>query len=446
MTISAQLPDGRTLEFPDGTSTSVIQRTVRQQLGIDGQQPSAVEQQPQVARGRILPFTRNLETGELEFDITAGLTGAIIEAVTLPARVTRGEVDVSTEEGIRRNIGEVIGLAGLTNPATIRGAGRIMPPRPDRPSITVPTIDQLTVAKNIAYRQASDAGVFIRAERFTDFGTQLREILAKEGFRRRLEPRIQGGIDEIDDILAGGTISFDDLDGLRKVWRRIGESNVKSERRLAQIAIEQIDEFVKNLTQSDTTGGDLGTARKALFQARNLYRRAAKGQDIQNLLERAELKAAQFSQSGAENAIRSEFRQLALNERRLRGFTKEEREAIRAVARGGPLNNFFRLVGKLSPTGPVPFGASVGGGFLIGGPVGAIVTPAVGFAARRAATIGTRRAGIRAGELVRRGGPLPSRTAALGRGLVSPGLSIAAGAATIQSLGASPFQGDPLGP
>ena len=47
-------------------------------------------------------------------------------------------------------------------------------------------------------------------------------------------------------------------------------------------------------------------------------------------------RAAQFSGSGFENALRTEFRNLAQNPKRLRGFSAEEQAAIRRVARGGP--------------------------------------------------------------------------------------------------------------
>ena len=39
MTIQAQLPDGRILEFPDGTDPAIIQATVKKTLGIQEQNP-----------------------------------------------------------------------------------------------------------------------------------------------------------------------------------------------------------------------------------------------------------------------------------------------------------------------------------------------------------------------------------------------------------------------
>src|SRR5690349_14777600 len=45
MTVTAQLADGRTLEFPDGTDPMVVQSTVKKMLG----QPAAPAPAPQLA-------------------------------------------------------------------------------------------------------------------------------------------------------------------------------------------------------------------------------------------------------------------------------------------------------------------------------------------------------------------------------------------------------------
>src|SRR5690606_40869921 len=64
-----------------------------------------------------------------------------------------------------------------------------------------------------------------------------------------------------------------------------------------------------------------------------------------------EVRASQFSGSGLENALRTEFRQLAMNPKRLRRFTQEEQRAIKEVAFGNPTSNTLRQIGKLAPTG-----------------------------------------------------------------------------------------------
>jgi hypothetical protein len=179
--------------------------------------------------------------------------------------------------------------------------------------------------------------------------------------------------------------------------------------------VDEIDDYIDSLSERDVVAGDASKA-KALREARNFYSRAKKAEELDKLVERAELSAPNFSASGMENALRTEFRALAKNDRRLRRFTKEEQEAIRRVAKGGPMENTLRMLGKLAPTGVVSGALSSGAGFVTGGPLGAVALPAAGAAARYAATQMTLRNAAMANELVRRGPltPPPSPFSQLG--------------------------------
>jgi hypothetical protein len=87
-----------------------------------------------------------------------------------------------------------------------------------------------------------------------------------------------------------------------------------------------------------------------------------------------------------EQALRRKLVNLADNPRALRAFTKEEQALIKSTAKGGKGQNFLRLIGKLAPTGVVSSGVSIGGGALVGGPIGAIGLPLTGSLARQGAT------------------------------------------------------------
>jgi hypothetical protein len=121
------------------------------------------------------------------------------------------------------------------------------------------------------------------------------------------------------------------------------------------------------------------------------------------LVDRAGIRAGQFSGSGFENALRTEFRGLALNQKRIRGFTRAERAAIEKVASGGPIANALRFVGKFAPRGVISTAIAAGGGAVIGGPLGAVVFPVIAEIARASATKVTRTAAERASEIARSG-------------------------------------------
>jgi hypothetical protein len=60
MTITANLPDGRTLNFPDGTDPSVIQRTVKSMLGVEVVQALGTEQSATDPNTDFIPTDENL--------------------------------------------------------------------------------------------------------------------------------------------------------------------------------------------------------------------------------------------------------------------------------------------------------------------------------------------------------------------------------------------------
>lgn len=60
MTITAKLPDGRTLNFPDGTDPAVIQNTVKSMLGVQVEQPLGVEQSATDPNVDFIPTDENL--------------------------------------------------------------------------------------------------------------------------------------------------------------------------------------------------------------------------------------------------------------------------------------------------------------------------------------------------------------------------------------------------
>jgi hypothetical protein len=176
--------------------------------------------------------------------------------------------------------------------------------------------------------------------------------------------------------------------------------------------IDDIDDYIANLGPGDISAGNATQANSALREARSLWARASKGEVVEDLIERADIRASQFSGSGKENAIRTEFRNLVMNPRRLRVFTEAEKDVLRRVAKGGPVENALRMIGKLAPTGIVSGALSPALGAMIGGTVGAptvgaATLPVTGFLARQAATAMTARNARIASEMMRSGGQIP---------------------------------------
>jgi hypothetical protein len=264
---------------------------------------------------------------------------------------------------------------------------------------SAPTPDQLRNLSEMKYANATKAGVVVSSESFKTKIPSFVERLRNEGYypETNLYPQLDSVIKILDNEAATPK-TLSQLEGLRKVIK--GPAKIfdnPEQQRLTYELLDEFDDYVKNLNPQDLVGTakESKTATNALAKARNLYARSKKAELMEDIIERAELKAgANFTQSGLENALRQELKSLALNKKRMAGFTQAEQEAIKAAAKGGNVQNVLRSIGKYAATSPIPAGVGVGGGAAIGsalgGPVGAAIgaaaVPAVGGLARAGAT------------------------------------------------------------
>lgn len=168
------------------------------------------------------------------------------------------------------------------------------------------------------------------------------------------------------------TIGYRDLDILRRQAAvPAGDIANPTQSAIGTRMIEGIDEFID---QSDQGLSQMVVA------ARDMWSRLRKSETIEQAIERARNQA-----SGFENGIRTQFRALLNNPRRLRGFSTEEVNAIRAVVRGTPMGNLMRMVGKFgidTQKNTNAVGAALG--VATGGGLGSMFGPAgtaVGMAA-----------------------------------------------------------------
>ncbi len=129
-------------------------------------------------------------------------------------------------------------------------------------------------------------------------------------------------------------------------------------------------EMIDTAPAEEVTGGKGGF--EALKKARATWSQAARMGDIEKIMQRAS------SMDNPATAIKTGFRTLANNEKRMRGFTAEEKEAIKKAATSGVATDALRVFGsRLIPI------AHVAGG---GGPVGALAAHGATSAIRSGAT------------------------------------------------------------
>jgi hypothetical protein len=251
--------------------------------------------------------------------------------------------------------------------------------------VQAPTVQELKGQAGQQYKFAEEAGAVFKKDSYNQFANKLESTLAKEGLDKTLQPRVFAALERIKDT-KNSNVSLENMEILRRIGQSAGSSIDASERRLASILVDNLDDFVENAQSAQLTKGS-PEAITALTDARELWKRAKKTEIIDDLKASAELRAeANYNQSGIENALRRKLVNLADNPRKLRAFSKEEQELIKSTAKGGSVQNALRLLGKLSPTGAIPAAISGGAGFALGGPYGAVLLPLLGGATRQGAT------------------------------------------------------------
>jgi len=199
-------------------------------------------------------------------------------------------------------------------------------------------------------------------------------------------------------------------------------SSDPSERRLASILKDRFDNYIINASSTDIVGAGNKTGLAAWNEAKNTYSRMMKADVFEEMLANAQLDKSKFTQSGAENSMAQQLRNLAKNQNKMRLFTQAEQEEIRAAAKGSTTQNLLKFFGRFAPTGPVS--SIFAGGATIANPL--IGVPlAIGTTGARIGATNMRRQSIEnLADTMRKGGLYPPQTSAtkalMTRGLISP--------------------------
>jgi len=248
----------------------------------------------------------------------------------------------------------------------------------------VPATSDLKAAAQAAYQQADDAGAIVRPETIQKLGAQVQKDLAEFGYHPNLQPRIATVLSEIDRI-SQQPITTGGIQVLRRIAGNAAMSTDPSERAAAAKVIGQIDDMLANLTPDDVIQGNGQVASEALKNASRLWAQFRKSETIETAVENARRNAESAGSGGnVENATRQAIKSILNSSTKRRGFNKAEIDAMEKIVSGGSVQNFARLIGKLSPSGNGLMAALGLGAVSTGGPLG--LAPVAGLVAKPIAT------------------------------------------------------------
>lgn len=347
----------------------------------------------------------------------SGLTLLNAGKATIPGMMARGAGEgaaygalhgFGSGEGIEDSLrGAAMGgtVGGVTGSAIGGLAGKLA----QRGAIkTLPSTADLKKTGDALYTAARKSGVGIKPGAVRQGVADIRQAMDDVGYDYGIHPKVARALTRLEETAKSGKpVDFGMFDRLRRIAGSAAKSNEADERRVASILIEKMDDFADSLTAAHVDGGDPQVAVSLLKTARKIWSSKAKAETIENIIEGARDTAGNYSQSGMDNALRQGFKALARNKKALRGFSKDEIAAIKAVSRGGPTQNILRWMGKMAPRGVVSGGFNVGVG-AVGGPLAGIGTVVAGEAGR-AGSAAMRMSNAKLAEaIMRSGGNMPT--------------------------------------
>lgn len=299
--------------------------------------------------------------------------------------------------------GELIGSGGTGLGMARLGQGA----RQQAANAQVPTVDQLKTQAGGLYQRAEQQGRAATPALTRKLAQAMRQTLRREG---QLGPR--GSITNADSSTskafnliqqyAGKRMTPTEMQTVRTVIADGRSSPDPSDQRLAKILLDQFDGWARPLVPD-------------FDQARDVASRYLQAQDLEQARELAGARAGQFTGSGFENALRTEYRGLDRNSVKGREwFTPEVQQAIQRVSRGTQGSNLARAAGRFAPTGPVSAGLGIGApaalGGMVGGPAGALAAGTLAASIGTGGRVAATRMGInnaaQAELIARNGGPL----------------------------------------
>lgn len=264
-----------------------------------------------------------------------------------------------------------------------------------------PTTEMLKDQARAIYNEIDDAGAVVNTNSIDKLRGDLISTASKSGFNKAIHPKTSAALNELENFQ--GPQKITNVDTIRQIFSEASKSIDPADARMASMMIDKIDDYFDGLKSSDFMkgqGANVGTKYK---DARQLWSRAKKSELIMDAFEKSKNQA-----SGFENGLRTQFRSIINNKRKLRGFTTEEIDAMRTVVRGGTAENIAKAIGKFGFTegqasSMLLSSLGVAGGAAIGGPTGAVAVPVIGQVSKKLAQKLTRNNAEFADAVVRAG-------------------------------------------
>ena len=225
-----------------------------------------------------------------------------------------------------------------------------------------PTTDEIKAAAQNYYDRFTNAGGVFTQEGLNDLSGAVRNRLGEMGWQPELGPKVGAFNRAMERARRGSGVPSGSGDlnqvatprqiqNLRRVAGKVAESADPTERAYGSAIIDEIDNFLSNVTpdQYAAPPGAPADIGEDLMRGNRLWSQYSKASAVEDALGQAERRAASTYSGGNENnAMRQEMRKVYERMLKRGGLTDDEKAAFETAIRGGRSENIARGVGKLA--------------------------------------------------------------------------------------------------
>jgi soluble cytochrome b562 len=213
-------------------------------------------------------------------------------------------------------------------------------------------LDEIKRRAQQSYAKMEEQGVYLKPKSVLDNFNQIENKVLAKNFNPKLDDHkpVSQVLDTVREMTETQRVSFTKLEQMRAALNDLKTSKEPATRKYAGQAVAEMDSYIAELKGSDIIAGqgNLGTAVKAVQNARKDWRNLSRASVLEDALNVAEAKALDPKASEGE-LIRRQLINLAGNKDKMRSFSERERNAIKSVASGPTADPLLSLLARFNP-------------------------------------------------------------------------------------------------
>lgn len=277
----------------------------------------------------------------------------------------------------------------------------------------VPTAEKLLETGSKQFDAVRASGATVDSNDVQIIAQGIRNKILQDGADPDAQKLVFNVLDRLEaKSLAGQPVPYAEIDILRKNLNNLKLNPDGAVRNFAKDATSELMDLMTRVLPSDVSG----TLKDAIGNW-------AAGKRSNTVMGKAMLAEQNAGGAGAganiDNTSRQAIKQLTrpihndiVPQAKRLGFNDEEVAAMNKIVGGTGTGNAARLVGKAAPTGGVSTATAAYTGNAVGGPVGAVALPVVGYVAKKIGDLSTKQGIAALDSLVRSRSPLAIEVAA----------------------------------